>query len=93
MESVVEVLVRLDRIEAALEALAKGQAVKDHYTTEEFGCLVNRSEFTVREWCRHGRLHADKKASGRGPHAAWTISHGELLRYQRHGLLALRTRA
>ncbi len=78
---------RLERIEAMLAALVRQQAVKDWYTTEEVGKLIGRAEFTVREWCRHGRIHAEKRKSGRGAYPAWVISHDELLRYQREGLL------
>ena len=47
---------------------------------------MGRAEFTVREWCRHGRIRAEKKDSGRGAYAAWAISHAELLRFQREGI-------
>jgi hypothetical protein len=49
--------------------------------------LVGKAEFTVREWCRLGRVNAEKRASGRGKFCAWVISHTELLRYRRQGLL------
>jgi hypothetical protein len=83
-------LQRLDRIEQILQALADRQAVKDWYTTEEFAALVGRAEFTCREWARAGRINAEKRMSGRGAYPAWVISHEELLRYQREGLLSLR---
>ena len=57
------------------------------YTTEEFAALVGKAEFTTREWCRHGRIRAEKRQSGRGKHCAWVIAHDELLRYRREGLL------
>lgn len=56
------------------------------YSVEEFARIVGRSDFTCREWCRHGRISAEKKSSGRGAYAAWTISHAELQRFQREGL-------
>jgi hypothetical protein len=61
--------------------------VKDWYSTEEFARLAGKAEFTVREWCRHGRVRAQKRLSGRGASSAWVVSHAELLRYQREGLL------
>jgi len=78
---------RLDRIESMLQQLIGRQTVKDFYTPEEFARLIGREAFTVREYCRLGRIRAQKKASGRGKHAAWAISHEELQRYQREGLL------
>ena len=50
--------------------------------------IAGKAEFTVREWCRLGRIRAIKKWSGRGKHQGWAIPHEELLRYQREGLLA-----
>jgi hypothetical protein len=78
---------RLDRIEAMLVVLVERQQVREWYSVEEFARIVGRAEFTVREWCRHGRIHAEKKDSGRGAYAAWVISHAERLRFQREGLL------
>jgi len=79
---------RLSRIESMLHFLTGLQQVREWYSVEEFARQVGRSPFTVREWCRHGRLAAHKKHSGRGAHSAWTISHEEFLRYQREGLRA-----
>jgi hypothetical protein len=78
---------RLERIEELLTTLVERQTVREWYTTEQFAQAVGKAEFTVREWCRHGRIRAEKRMSGRGAHPAWVISHAELLRYERGGLL------
>jgi hypothetical protein len=67
-------------------ALIGRQDTKEWYSVEEFARLIGRSKITCRQWCRLGRILASKKASGRGAHFAWAISHRELLRYQRDGL-------
>jgi hypothetical protein len=81
---------KLDRLEALLVVLVERQQVKDFYEVEEFARLVGKAAFTVREWARHGRIRAEKRLTGRGGIPAWVISHDELLRYQRQGLLPLR---
>jgi hypothetical protein len=81
---------RLEYIESLLVILVQRQTVKDYYEIEEFAKVVGKSCFTCREYCRLGRIRADKKLSGRGAHARWVVSHQELLRYQREGLLPLR---
>lgn len=81
---------RLDRLEKLLLVLVERQQVREYYSVEEFARIVSRADFTVREWCRHGRIKAEKKESGRGAHASWAISHEELLRFQREGLLPVR---
>lgn len=57
---------RLERIERMLVTLVGRQAIKDWYTTAEVGDIVAKSEYTVREWCRQGRIRAGKRACGRG---------------------------
>jgi len=81
---------RLARIEQMLAALIERETIKDWYSTEEFARMVGKAEFTVREWARLGRIHAEKRQSGRGAHPAWVVSHQELLRYRREGLLPIR---
>ena len=78
---------RLEKIEAMLVVLVERQKARDFHSVEEFARLVGREPFTCREWCRRGRIKAAKKHSGRGAHASWVISHEELQRYQREGLL------
>ena len=82
-----EILERLERIETALLTLTQQRTVKEWYATDEFAALVGKAEFTVREWCRHKRIRAQKRQSGRGKFPSWVISHDEFLRYQREGLL------
>jgi Helix-turn-helix domain len=85
-----DILIRLERLECMIALLLERQTIREFYSTEEFARLVGRSEFTVREYCRLGRIKAEKRMSGRGAYPAWCISHDELLRFQRQGLLPLR---
>jgi hypothetical protein len=82
-------LERLEQLDAKVTLLARGQQ-PDWYSIEEFAAIVKRASFTVRSWARNGRIAAHKKLTGRGPHAAWSISAEELARYQRDGLLPAR---
>jgi hypothetical protein len=84
-----EIRDRLAAVESALQLLVAQRTVKDWYSTAEVADLLGKAEFTVREWCRLRRIHAEKRNSGRGPHAAWVVSHKELDRLQREGLLPL----
>ena len=78
---------RLDHIIFLLETLVAQRPVREWHSTQEVATILGKSEFTVREWCRNRRIQATKKKSGRGAHAAWSIPHAELLRYQQEGLL------
>jgi len=78
---------KLERIEAMLVLLVERQQVREWYSTKEFARAVGKAEFTIREYCRHGRLRAERKASGRGAFSSYAISQSEMLRYQRDGLL------
>ena len=82
-----DVLRRLTRIEAALEQLLRRNTIKEWYTTEEVAAVLGKAPFTVREWCRHGRVNASKRDCGRGKSKEWIISREELLRIQTEGLL------
>jgi transposase len=77
---------KLDRIESLLVSLLGQCQRQEWYATDEFARRVGRSELTIRQWCRQGRIEARKKSSGRGAHAAWAIPHEELERFRREGL-------
>ena len=81
---------RLERIEQMLAALVEQKAIKDWYTTAEVGDILEKSEYTVREWCRQGRVRAAKRAAGRGRSKEWIVSHEELMRLKNQGLLPLK---
>ncbi len=86
-EKVDKLLAVVERLEAEVLQLSRKQATQEWYTTEEFARLIGRSEYTVREWVRLSRVRAEKRRSGRGRYFAWVISHAELLRFQREGLI------
>jgi hypothetical protein len=81
---------RLERIEATLQALLRQRTVKDWYATSEVAELLGRAEYTVREWCRQGRIRAKKKPCGRGKGGEWLVSHEEFVRLSNEGLLPFR---
>jgi hypothetical protein len=84
------ILKELQEVKAMLAVLVARQQVREFYSVEEFAQLLGKAVFTVREWCRLGRIRAEKRLSGRGAFPAWCISHDEWLRYQREGLLSLK---
>ena len=55
-------LARLERVEQLLAVLVDRQVVKEWYTTAEVAKALGRSEYTVREWCRQGRICAKKNS-------------------------------
>ena len=82
-----EVLERLARIEAVLSQLVTQKPTKDWYTTAELAVFLQKAEFTCREYCRLGRVRAEKRQCGRGNSQEWIISHEELMRICNEGLL------
>jgi hypothetical protein len=80
----------LEKIESLLVALVEREQVREWYTTQEFARAVGKAEFTIREYCRLGRLRAEKRQSGRGAYPQWVLAHAELERYRRNGLLPIR---
>ena len=82
-----ELLARLARIETLLASLVEQRTIKEWYSTAEVAAILGKAEFTVREWCRLGRVNAQKKKAGRGVTGEWIISHEELTRIRNEGLL------
>ena len=91
LRAVASVAERMDRCETLLtelHQLAKNTTpAKEWYTVSETAAILNRAEFTVREWCRLGRVNAGKRDCGRGNSQEWIVSHSELHRIQNEGLL------
>jgi hypothetical protein len=69
--------------------LVEQRSIKEWYSTSEVAEIVGKAEFTVREWCRHGRIRGEKRACGRGSSGEWVVSHEELTRYRNEGLRPL----
>lgn len=87
-----EITQRLDRIEDLLHRLLQTRVEQEYYSTADAARILGKADFTVREWCRHGRVHAEKRPCGRGNSQEWMISHEELERIQSEGLLPLAQR-
>jgi hypothetical protein len=71
------------------DLLVTQRQIRDYYSTEQVAQILGKANWTVREWCRLGRVHAEKRNSGRGRSQEWVISHAELLRIEKEGLLPL----
>lgn len=84
-----ELLKRLEHIETLLSCLIEQRQVQNWYDTKTVAEILKRSPYRVREWCRLGRIHAEKRACGRGRNQEWMISHKELMRIKSEGLLPL----
>ena len=80
-------LICLQRIENKLDSLVRQQEIKDFYSTNDLARIMDRAEFTVRQWRRLGRIKAEKRACGRGLTKEWMVSHQELTRLRSEGLL------
>ena len=85
----IEILERLERIEVRLAILTEQRRVQDWYDTKTAATILGKSAYSVREWCRLGRVRAEKRPCGRGTSKEWMISHEELERIKCEGLLPL----
>jgi hypothetical protein len=81
---------QMERFERKLDDVLAARQTKSWYTTAEVVERQGVAEDTVREWCRFGRIHAEKRKSGQGPARPWMIAHAELERLSNEGLLPLR---
>jgi len=91
-ESMTDVIERLSRIEDALQSLVRERTEKEWYSTSEVAAVLRKADYTVREWCRLGRVRATKKPYARGAHTEWLIGHEELTRIRNEGLLPIQLR-
>ena len=62
------------------DLLKNADTLKDWYTVKEVAEILERSEFTVREWARLGRIFASKRECVRGNSKEWIVSAEELKR-------------
>lgn len=87
---------RLEKIEdmaTALLAEIRGEKTSKRkwYTVNQAAEYLGVTPYTVREWCRNRRINATRRGVGRGKWREWVISHDEIERYERDGLLPART--
>ncbi len=83
---------QLTELELRLGSLGENSprsSEREFYTVTEFAELVGKSIYTVRQWCRLYRIHAEKCDSGHGDSKSWKIPATELARYRNHGLLPI----
>jgi hypothetical protein len=66
---------------------ASPKETRTWYTTEEAAKILDRTPFTVRQWCLNGRIAATKRSEKRGGTELWSISSDEITRYKNEGLL------
>jgi hypothetical protein len=84
------ILDRLNNIERMLSDLTRAkELMQEFYSTSDLAKILRKSEWTVREWCRLGRVNASKRRCGRGRAKEWMVSHEELTRIRSEGLLPL----
>ena len=67
--------------------LAAPKAAREWYSVEESAKLLGKSAYTVREYCREGRINARKRAERRGGAELWNISAAEVTRVLDEGFL------
>ena len=69
------------------DLLANPTPQREWYSVSEVAQLLEKAEFTVREWARLGRVYASKRECGRGHSQEWIISAEEVERIRNEGLL------
>jgi excisionase family DNA binding protein len=87
--SIADLLVRMDcfdkKLDRLLQLLSPVAVAKSHYTVEEAARLLDKSDYTVREYCRLGDILAVKTNLGCGQHRQWRIAAAELHRFMQEG--------
>lgn len=82
---------RLDAIEEVLvkveKRLGRKRPPNRIYTADDVAAILDKSSWTVRQWCRQGRIRAERRNTKRGKGREWIVTEEELCRYEREGLL------
>jgi hypothetical protein len=79
---------QLNTVYAELRAKTVGPpGSRSFYSVEEVAAFLGKAEYTVREYCRQGRINATKREERRGGSAIWSISAAEVARLKDEGLL------
>lgn len=92
MVGIMEKLCEIDgKLDVLLVLVEQGRRAREWYTTADAGMALGRDKYTVREWCREGRIRAEKRQAGRGKAKEWMISAEEVERIKNYGLLPLRS--
>ena len=89
MKEISEILKRLDNRLAKIEEFLPLGVEREWYTVSEVAEMLKKKPFTIREWCRLGRINAEKRKCGRGRSSEWVVSREEIQRYMNYGLLPL----
>jgi excisionase family DNA binding protein len=82
----------LKSMQEQIDRLERGLAVsrpKETYTTDEAAERLNRSSWTVRDWCNNGQVPGAYKVKGKGRRGEWRIPHDALVRVQNEGPAAV----
>jgi hypothetical protein len=86
-----DVMTKLEGLHAMMAAvlarLDKPTERRTGYSVEEVAGMLGRIPYTVREWCRGGRIHATKRAERRGGAELWGGAAEEVARVKDEGLL------
>lgn len=72
-----------------LERLEQPRETREAYSVEEVAKLLGKTSWTVRQWCRLGRINATKKHERRGGAKLWSIAADEVQRIKDRGLLPI----
>lgn len=88
-----------DKINLLLNCFGSLSAAIDHpkqqewYSTDQVAKIFSVKTLTVQDWCRDGRIRAEKQRTGRGRYLTWVISHREIERFRKEGHLPLPRRS
>ncbi len=89
-----EILERITGLESGVAEILQrlNDPTRDRvwYGVNEAAKILGKDVYTVREWCREARIHAEKMPERRGKAEKWRIHRDEIARYRDDGLLPLR---